>query len=201
MTDLPQSDGQPTNQDIPCNVIALLKVRGKRLEWTQILRSNDLFRGTPYNFVQWTSLHEIFAGWLGVELGAYHQLSDSLHIYEQDEQYVRASTAIELMPNTDSLALPKKVSDRGFRELNERMNAMLEPALSWQNLQKLSSLPYLPSSFQNMLRVVAADSARRRGWLSQAQELMAACTNPVLIQGWERWLVRTSKVGRKGKPC
>ena len=62
----------------------MLKVRDGALEWTQILRSNDVFRGLPYNFVQFTMMQEIMAGWLNLRVGSYNQLSDSLHIYDSD---------------------------------------------------------------------------------------------------------------------
>ena len=41
--DFPDEYGQPANQDIPCNVLSMLKVRDGKLEWTQVMRSNDLF--------------------------------------------------------------------------------------------------------------------------------------------------------------
>ena len=63
--DLPDPEGNPSSPDIPCNVVAFLKVRNGALEWTQIIRSNDLFRGLAYNIVQFTALQEIMAGWLG----------------------------------------------------------------------------------------------------------------------------------------
>lgn len=61
--DYPNAEGAPSAPDIPCNVCSLLKVRNGKLHWTQVVRSNDLFRGVPYNFVQFTSLQEIMAGW------------------------------------------------------------------------------------------------------------------------------------------
>src|SRR5437773_2183491 len=39
-TDLPMEDGSPANPDIPCNICAFAKIRNRKLEWTQILRSN-----------------------------------------------------------------------------------------------------------------------------------------------------------------
>ena len=48
------------------------------------MRSNDIFRGLPYNFVQFTSMQEILAGWLKINVGSYNHVSDSLHIYERD---------------------------------------------------------------------------------------------------------------------
>ena len=62
--DMPHEDGRPVFDDIPCNVVSLLKVRDGALEWMQVIRSNDVFKGVPHNFVQFTSLQEIMAGWL-----------------------------------------------------------------------------------------------------------------------------------------
>jgi len=76
-TDFPDEEGRPASQDILCNVLSMLKIRDGRLEWTQVMRSNDLFRGVPYNFVQFTVLQEVIAGWLGLEVGAYDHVSDS----------------------------------------------------------------------------------------------------------------------------
>ena len=46
--DYPDEFGRPVNEDIPCNICSLLKVRNNRLEWTQIMRSNDVYLGLPY---------------------------------------------------------------------------------------------------------------------------------------------------------
>src|ERR1051326_5763691 len=110
--DLPGADGVPVAADIPCNIVAMLKVRDNALEWTQIMRSNDLHRGLPYNLVQFTTLHEVLAGWLGLRLGSYNHLSDSLHIYEEDVTTVSGALGeCRALPNTDSLAFPKPDAD------------------------------------------------------------------------------------------
>ncbi len=83
-TDFPAESGDPAGPDIACNVCAFLKMRNGRLEWTQVVRSNDLVRGVPYDFVQFSALQEILAGWLGTTLGSYTHFSDSLHVYESD---------------------------------------------------------------------------------------------------------------------
>ena len=68
-SDFPNLNGDPRANDIPCNICSLLKVRDGKLDWLQIMRSNDVFRGTPYNFVQFTTLQEVMAGWLGIDVG------------------------------------------------------------------------------------------------------------------------------------
>ncbi|MGH9905438.1 MAG: thymidylate synthase, partial [Pyrinomonadaceae bacterium] len=63
--DLPTSSGVEASTDVPCNLMSILKVRNGKLEWMQIMRSNDVYRGLPYNIVQFTTLQEVLAGWLG----------------------------------------------------------------------------------------------------------------------------------------
>lgn len=109
--DLPNEDGTPRAADIPCNVMALLKVRENRLDWTQIMRSNDLFRGLPHNIVQFSSIHEILAGWLNVEVGSYNHFSDSLHLYEKDGNVEDRISDCAPPRNTDSISLPKETSE------------------------------------------------------------------------------------------
>ncbi|MDT8447490.1 MAG: thymidylate synthase [bacterium] len=93
-TDFPNEDGSPRAADIPCNLCSLLKVREGKLEWTQVMRSNDLILGLPHNFVQFTYLQEIIAGWLGLEMGTYNHFSDSLHCYLRDYSGPKSSDKI-----------------------------------------------------------------------------------------------------------
>ncbi|MFI9320087.1 thymidylate synthase [Kitasatospora aureofaciens] len=39
----------------------------------------------PYDLITTTVLHELMAGWLGVEVGDYHHHVDSLHLYAQHQ--------------------------------------------------------------------------------------------------------------------
>lgn len=193
--DLPDEKGHPVNRDIPCNVLALLKVRDGKLNWTQVIRSNDLFRGVPYNFIQFTSLHEVLSGWLSVELGSYNQLSDSLHIYESDFKYIDNDCSVDIQRNTESISFPKKVSEVAFSRLAQCMDAMLSPALSRKELYNLVIHFNFPVAFQNMLLAVASEAARRRGWLDVAQDLMTNCSNAALTQVCERWLANLNLRG------
>ena len=191
--DLPLSDGRPSDPDIPCNVLSLLKVRDSRLEWLQIVRSNDLFLGVPYNFVQFTCLQEIMAGWLNIGCGAYHQVSDSLHVYERDEVNVLASDPLPEVPrNTDSLAVPRELSERAFGELGLKIEQMIAPGLQRDELQGILVWNETPKAFQNMLAVLVAEAARRHRWPDISAMAMSACTNPAYLNLWNRWLTRVS---------
>jgi thymidylate synthase len=190
-SDFPDQSGRPVANDIPCNVCAILKVRENRLEWLQVTRSNDLFLGVPYNFVQFTSLQEILAGWLNIDVGSYNQVSDSLHVYETDLLNL-SSHGLSLSPaNNDSISIPKTLSDRVFSELDSRITILASPDSTEKGLWRTAIETDLPAGHQNMLLVVAADAARRKGWLPVSERLMARCTNPTLIKAWEGWLDRS----------
>lgn len=189
-TDFPDTEGGPVAADIPCNVCALPKVRGGKLEWLQIMRSNDVQRGLPYNFVQFTCLQEVMAGWIGAEVGAYAHVSDSLHMYETDEADLQSYVPTEEAENSDTLALPWKESHEVFGEMARLMEAIASPNLSREAFRALVTSLALPGAHRNLLLVAAADSARRRGWTEDARELMAVCDNPALVQIWEGWSLR-----------
>jgi thymidylate synthase len=188
--DFPDTHGRPVNTDIPCSISSLLKIRDGKLEWMQIIRSNDLFRGVPYNFIQFTSMQEVLAGWLDVELGSYNQLSDSLHLYEGDVELLGIGVSDRTERNSDSLCLPKETSDTVLTKVNQLIESMIAPGLLQEDLRALLAKHSIPRAFQNLLLVVAAEAARRRGWLALAQSLMNDCSNPILIQAWKNWFTR-----------
>lgn len=188
--DLPLESGKPAAEDIPCNVLAMLKVRDERLEWTQIMRSNDFFLGFPHNVIQFTSLQEVMAGWLGLELGTYVHWSDSLHVYEDKLQQVLSSSPIEIEGNPDSLSLSKSASDEAFAKLETILAEFCASDMTTSQHGQLVESFDGPEAYRNLLRITAADDARRRGWWEEAEALGSRCTNPVLARAWQRWASR-----------
>lgn len=188
--DLPQTNGQPTSEDVPCNIAAMLKVRDETLEWTQIIRSNDIFRGLPYNIVQFTMLQEIIAGWLGLKLGSYNQVSDSLHLYNADSQQMELSRVTVVEPNTDSLALPRPEFDSVLSELERRSEAVTDERNDVESLMLDLERAALPPSYRNILCVLCAEGARRRGLHGRIDAILAQCTSAVYRQMYVRWLGR-----------
>jgi thymidylate synthase len=188
--DLPTEDGQAADKDIPCNIMSALKVRDKKLEWLQVMRSNDLFRGTPYNFIQFTTLQEVMAGWLGIEVGSYNHISDSLHFYESDYEEGRLDVEVEAEKNTDSLALPKPESEQTFTVMKACLERMMHPELQSKELEMLVEQNDLTTAYKNLLTIVAAQAARKRGWLEAGSDIAASCTNLLLIQASQRWTAR-----------
>ena len=148
--DFPIDNGQPRSEDIPCNICSLLKVRDGKLEWSQIMRSNDILLGMPYNFVQFTSLQEILAGWLGLEVGSYNHYSDSLHLYCRDFNKIGIGQEQEL-ENTDSLSLGRNESEKIVKEIYDRMIALTNINISEKELLSLGQLKSEYIAYNNIM--------------------------------------------------
>ena len=186
--DLPAPDGTPVDQDVPCNIVAMPKIRDGKLEWLQVIRSNDMFLGVPHNFVQFTSMQELLAGWLGVECGSYTQISDSLHVYDRDWKSMVDSTALpSVSRNTDKLDLPKQESDRVFKQLEHRILLMIDEKAKPDVLEGLASWDDAPEAYRNIAVVLTAEALRRRKLTNAAARVMSRCTNPAYRQLWYRW--------------
>jgi thymidylate synthase len=202
--DFPSSSGKEASPDIPCNVVSMLNVRAGKLEWTQVLRSNDLFRGLPYNFIQFTTLQEVMAGWLGLDIGRYHQISNSLHVYSADLDKVQAPLEIIVANNSDLLTSPKDESEKAFHELERRVEEIVDDGLGVGRLLTSALRTDLPPAFLNMLCVLCAEGARRRGSAEVAREIMRHCTNTGYRLLFERWLdsrLEPSKLNVRNQNC
>ncbi|MEW8204190.1 MAG: thymidylate synthase [Candidatus Thiodiazotropha endolucinida] len=191
-SDLPIKKAIPRDMDIPCNVMSVLKVRDGRLDWLQLSRSNDIFRGIPYNFIQFTYLQEILAGWIGIPVGVYTHISDSLHIYEHDLQKIRTTTEGSLLTNDDAFNLSKAKSSILWKDLATRADQFSTEQLSKEEHIARSQMVRGPKSFQNILCLLGAESARRRGWGTVSHELMNNCESMLVKHLWEAWYHRVT---------
>ncbi len=185
--DFPIDNGQPRSEDIPCNICSLLKVRDGKLEWSQIMRSNDILLGMPYNFVQFTSLQEILAGWLGLEVGSYNHYSDSLHLYCRDFNKIGIGQEQEL-ENTDSLSLGRNESEKIVKEIYDRMIALTNINISEKELLSLGQLKSEYIAYNNIMLMIAAYVAKKMHYNYLAEEMVCKCENEVYTKMWNRWM-------------
>ncbi|MGI8311711.1 thymidylate synthase [Saccharopolyspora hattusasensis] len=74
-------------RDVPCTLGYRFYVRSGRLVMFTTMRSQDVWLGLPYDIFTTTVLQELLAGWLEVQLGDYHHLVDSLHLYDQHAEH------------------------------------------------------------------------------------------------------------------
>ncbi|MCM1295337.1 MAG: thymidylate synthase [Muribaculaceae bacterium] len=186
--DMPNENGTSTSHDIPCNICSLLKIRNEKLEWAQIMRSNDVFRGLPYNLVQFTSIQEILAGWLNIGLGKYTHFSDSLHLYLSDKDTgIKRSTYIV---NNDSLSIPKFESDLIIADIYSRMKVMLNANLTSEQLFNASTLRSQYESYNNIMSIIGAYVANKLNYKDILKSLLTQCTNKLYIKMWQNFMIK-----------
>ena len=146
-------------------------------------------RGLPHNLMQFTTLQEVLAGWIGAEIGTYQHWSDSLHVYESDLGEIGVG-GLEEEPNTDDLVLPLEESQSQLGEVERRMRQMSQNDLLPSELEILARSFDGQRGYLNWLLVAGAEAARRRGWQDLSGGLVGDCSNPAFRQLWDRWASR-----------
>ena len=146
--------------EVPCNICSMIKVRQGRLEWSQIMRSNDVLLGMPYNFIQFTGLQEILAGWLELEMGTYNHYSDSLHLYERDIPKVGIAEEATV-DNDDSLSLRKDETDKIYKEIYERMKCLVSSSIIEKEIYSLAQINSEYVAYNNMMLIIASYAAQK----------------------------------------
>jgi hypothetical protein len=79
---LPQ-DSIEAKKDVPCTNTLQFFIRDKKLMLVVNMRSTDLIFGLGNDVPAFTFMQEMMAFELGVELGPYVHVSNSLHVYER----------------------------------------------------------------------------------------------------------------------
>lgn len=78
------ADLSRSGKDLPCNTSVMWRLRDGRLDMTVTNRSNDAIWGAyGANVVHFSMLQEYVASCIGVKVGRYFQVSNSLHIYPE----------------------------------------------------------------------------------------------------------------------
>lgn len=183
-TDFPTENGQSRSPDIPCNVTAMLKVVDSKLEWLQVMRSNDLVLGLPYNLIQWTCLQEVMAGWMNIDVGSYVHVSDSLHIYERDLDTYEAAAPEDDSRLTD-LRLPQGLSKQVFSELEQVVEALAKTQDTHVATELATSVHQ--DAYLDWTRVLAAERIRRLGDLELAMETLSSIRDAGLKSVSQAW--------------
>jgi hypothetical protein len=73
-------------KDLPCTVYLNFAIRDETLTLTTHMRSQDAWWGWAYDVVQFTQLQWTIANVLGVRVGPYVHVLDSLHVYARNTE-------------------------------------------------------------------------------------------------------------------
>lgn len=71
-------------KDFPCTISGTFLIREGRLEYSVLMRSQDIIKGMPYDLPFFMSQQIRMASELGVTVGMYTHFVHSLHVYERD---------------------------------------------------------------------------------------------------------------------
>jgi thymidylate synthase len=181
---------EPRSKDIPCNIMSHLMIRNNKLEWLQVMRSNDLIWGMPYNIIQFTTIQEIIAGWLGVEIGTYNHISDSLHVYERHWEEIETIGKDILLP------LPINKADlrvSSYTEWEKLWARLVDGALQLTTFTKAAdllatstNLADMPPAYFEWVSLLTAEALRRRGHTSEAADTIQKA-GPFWGESWKKW--------------
>lgn len=83
-------DSAHAKLDVPCTLSLQFFIRDNKLHQIAHMRSSDLILGIAYDIPAFTFIQEMLAMELGIELGTYTHVSNSLHIYERHFDMVTA---------------------------------------------------------------------------------------------------------------
>ena len=125
--------------DRPCNDAVTFKLRHNTLWMTVFNRSNDVILGlTSTNIVQFSTLQEVLATWLGADVGPYTHYSDSLHLYDsQDVPSAAPFDVYDYVCPTPMAVRPWDTSDLSLRELYAQAKMMqLAPASQLEAIEQ-----------------------------------------------------------------
>lgn len=78
-----------TTKDMQCTVCLQFLLRDNKLYCTTYMRSNDVWRGLPYDVIYFTFLQKYIASELGVRVGTYTHFVGSMHMYLRDEENIK----------------------------------------------------------------------------------------------------------------
>lgn len=151
------SDLIKTTKDVPCNNMLRFSIRNNKLQLMNVVRSNDIVFGLPYDIHFFTLLQELVAARLGVELGNYVHVVDSLHLYEM--HFDMAQNIINT-PHTDIYDIHQPI-DYGISTLEEYGETLQNILL----LEKLSRLS--PTRVDQIKGYI--DGIKNEGWKNYAR--------------------------------
>jgi thymidylate synthase len=91
-------------KQVPCTCSLQFLLRNGKLDMIAMMRSNDAYIGLPHDTFCFTLLQEVVARAIGADVGAYHHMVGSLHLYDRDRDGAAQYLAEGFQP---SVAMPR----------------------------------------------------------------------------------------------
>lgn len=105
--------------DVPCTLLGVFDIINDKLYLTMVMRSNDVYLGTPYNIQMFSFLQQTVANTLGLKLGSYTHIVHNMHIYYSNIPELKKSISLSKF-YSKSMKIDFKVVD-AIKEANKYM--------------------------------------------------------------------------------
>lgn len=119
-------------KDEQCTIALQFYIRNNLLHATGIMRSNDVWTGTPYDIFYFTSLQQLLAKRLGVAAGYYTHFATSLHAYHRNvddltDSVINYEDAYKYNVKIDGVKLLEEAQDLYFNIENAQKKNKYTP--------------------------------------------------------------------------
>lgn len=128
--------------DVACAQSLQFLIRDGRLHLYVHMRSNDAFLGLPYDIFLFTILQEIMSVQIGIPLGEYVHMANSMHIYERDLDKIDkmyagpfASGEQQQITNLDDLEILKELEI--LLQLDQNRDVQLPNSSPWREMAEV----------------------------------------------------------------
>lgn len=180
--DLPVINGEPNvTKDRACNVLAHLMIRDESLHWMQIIRSNDLAWGTPYNWMQWLNIQAVVATQLGIPAGPYWHVVDSLHLYAQHWKEAADIKAFDIYQYLPGHAPVTFAGLHRLLEIEPHLRSELEP------YELRNTIDSLPLCWKAVARLIQAHVCYKAGDNRGALNFLRECPDKIYAAAQARF--------------
>lgn len=98
--------------DVPCTLSLQFLLRDDYLHMITTMRSNDVWRGLPYDLMQFIMLQHVIADHFEVDIGTYTHNVGSLHMYDSD--IAAAEPVLQSGGAGDAFDVPRKLFSGNF---------------------------------------------------------------------------------------
>jgi len=93
-------------KDVPCTISFQFLLRRNKLNMIASMRSNDVLLGLSTDVYNFSTIQEVMASELEVELGWYYHVDGSLHIYKKDFEWAQRILANSSRTVSEILEMP-----------------------------------------------------------------------------------------------
>ena len=189
----PDKDLLPT-KDTPCNNFIQFYVRNDKLCCTVYQRSCDIISGLTYDMHMFATFQALMAGRLGLEVGNYTHIANSLHIYEKDFEMAK-NIINDKTPTyyTDDMDIDYRIPAKDYEDEIYKLLRVEKISREFTDIVGMKELKYLIETIQNKhwrsaMAMIVMFNLRKGGRKEEAYEFYGYLQNEfekIILERWQ----------------